>query len=296
MLVVLSILWGCSFFFIEVAVPELPTLTIVFIRVALAAVALWLFIAVAGIALPGSPAVWGSFLVVGLLNNVLPFTLIVWGQLHIASGLASILNATAPLFTVLVAGAWLHDERITKRKLVGVMIGFFGTVVMIGPAALGGIGVHVTAQLAMLGAALSYALAGVYGRRFKALNIHPIVIAAGQVSASSLFLFPIVWVIDDPAGMVMPSAHTVMALVALALFSTAFAYVLYFKLLASSGATNLLLVTFLIPVSAILLGTIVLGETLHLSHMIGMAIIMTGLVAIDGRFWPKRGASTQENS
>ena len=285
MLIVLSVLWGGSFFFVEVAVSELPTLTIVLVRVALAAVALWLFIAVAGIALPKSSAVWGSFLIMGLLNNVLPFTLIVWGQSHIASGLASILNATTPLFAVLVAGALLRDERITKRKSIGVVIGFLGTVVMIGPSALGGIGVHVAAQLAVLAAALSYAFAGVYGRRFKARNVHPVVVAAGQVSASSLFLIPMVLVFDDPAGLGMPSTHTVMALVALALFSTAFAYVLYFKILASAGATNLLLVTFLIPVSAILLGTMVLGETLQIPHMIGMAIIMIGLVAIDGRLF-----------
>ena len=285
MLIVLSVLWGGSFFFVEVAVSELPTLTIVLVRVALAAIALWLFIVAAGIALPKSSAVWGSFLIMGLLNNVLPFTLIVWGQSHIASGLASILNATKPLFAVLVAGALLRDERITKRKSIGVVIGFLGTVVMIGPSALGGIGVHVTAQLAVLAAALSYAFAGVYGRRFKARNVHPVVVAAGQVSASALFLIPMVLVFDDPAGLDMPSTHTVMALVALALFSTAFAYVLYFKILASAGATNLLLVTFLIPVSAILLGTMVLGETLQIPHMIGMAIIMIGLVAIDGRLF-----------
>ena len=285
MLIVLSVLWGGSFFFVEVAVSELPTLTIVLVRVALAAIALWLFIVAAGIALPKSSAVWGSFLIMGLLNNVLPFTLIVWGQSHIASGLASILNATTPLFAVLVAGALLRDERITKRKSIGVVIGFLGTVVMIGPSALGGIGVHVTAQLAVLAAALSYAFAGVYGRRFKARNVHPVVVAAGQVSASALFLIPMVLVFDDPAGLDMPSTHTVMALVALALFSTAFAYVLYFKILASAGATNLLLVTFLIPVSAILLGTMVLGETLQIPHMIGMATIMIGLVAIDGRLF-----------
>ena len=287
MLIVLSVLWGGSFFFIELAVSELPTLTIVLFRVSLAAIVLWLFIVATGISVPKSLEVWGSFLIMGLLNNILPFSLIVWGQAYIASGLASILNATTPLFTVLVAGTLLQDEKITKNKLVGVLLGFLGTVVMIGPSALGGIGVNVVAQLAVLGAALSYAFAGVYGRRFKSQNINPTVTAAGQVSASALFLTPIVLVVDDPITIAALSTQAVMALVSLAVLSTAVAYVLYFKILASAGATNLLLVTFLIPVSAILLGTVVLGETLLIPHMLGMGIITLGLIAIDGRLWSK---------
>ncbi|MBT3347941.1 MAG: DMT family transporter [Thiotrichales bacterium] len=292
MLIILSVLWGGSFFFVEIAVSELPTLTIVLTRVALAAVALWLFILITGIYVPSSLAVWGSFLIMGLLNNVLPFSLIVWGQTHIASGLASILNATTPLFTVLVASRLLQDEKITRSKLVGVVIGLCGTVIMIGPSVLDGIGVNVVAQLAVLGAALSYAFAGVYGRRFRAQNINPVVTAAGQVTASALVLLPVVWIIDDPASIVTPTIQAGMALAALALFSTAIAYVLYFKILASAGATNLLLVTFLIPVSAILLGTLLLGERLQLPHIVGMGIITVGLVAIDGRFWIRGAEST----
>ncbi len=292
MLIILSVLWGGSFFFIEIAVSELPVLTIVLFRVVLAAIALWLFILIAGISIPKSFTVWGSFLIMGLFNNVFPFSLIVWGQTHIASSLASILNATTPLFTVLVASALLHDEKITRNKLMGVLLGFLGVVVMIGPSAFSGIGVNVVAQLAILGAALSYAFAGVYGRRFKAHNINPVVTAAGQVSASALFLIPIVLVVDNPVDIVTPNAQAIMALIALAILSTALAYVLYFKILASAGATNLLLVTFLIPVSAILLGTVILGEILQTSHIIGMGIIAIGLVAIDGRLWSRNDQST----
>lgn len=287
MLITLSVLWGGSFFFVEFAITELPTLTIVLVRVALAAATLWLFILITGVSVPSSLSIWGSFLIMGLLNNVLPFSLIVWGQTYIASALASILNATTPLFTVLVASTLLQDEKITKNKLVGVVLGFFGVVVMIGASALEDIGINQLAQLAVLGAALSYAFAGVYGRRFKTQNINPVVTAAGQVSASALFLIPVVLVVDGSMDIVLLSSQTVMALVALAVFSTAVAYVLYFKILASVGATNLLLVTFLIPVSAILLGIVVLGETLQVSHVIGMGIIAIGLVAIDGRFWKK---------
>jgi len=287
MIIILSILWGGSFFFVELAVSELPTLTIVLFRVGLAAISLWLYILITRISVPKSLAVWSSFLIMGLLNNVLPFSLIVWGQIHIASGLASILNATTPLFTVLVASTLLKDEKITKKKLIGVLLGFLGTVIMIGHSALGGIGVNVVAQLAVLAAALSYAFAAVYGRRFKLHNINPVVTAAGQVSASTLFLTPVVLIVDHPIATTTPSTQVIMALVALAVFSTAVAFVLYFKILASAGATNLVLVTFLIPVSAILLGSVVLGETLQVSHMLGMAIITIGLIAIDGRFWSR---------
>lgn len=285
MLIALSIIWGGSFFFIEIAVSELPTLTIVFVRVSLAALAMWIFILVTRTSVPCSVGVWYSFLIMGLLNNVIPFSLIIWGQIYIASGLASILNATVPLFTVVVASALLDDEKITKNKLVGVVIGFLGTVVMIGPSISVGAKLNIAAQLAILGAALSYAFAGVYGRSFKMQSINPIVIAAGQVSASSVILLPAVLVIDNPTDLVTPSIQTLMALIALAICSTAVAYVLYFKILATVGATNVSLVAFIIPVSAILLGVLLLGETLQFYHMLGMVMIMIGLISIDGRLW-----------
>lgn len=283
MLMLLSVVWGGSFFFVEVAVAELPTLTIVFSRVLMAAMALWGIILVTGRPVPRAPDVWMSFLLMGFLNNVIPFGLIVWGQKSIASGLASILNASTPLFTILVAGLLLADERLTMRKGAGVVIGFVGVVIMIGGDALSGIGQGVWAQLAVLGAALSYAFAGVFGRRFKALGVDPVLTAAGQVTASSLLLLPMVVVFDAPMSLAMPSLHAVLALIGLALISTAFAYILYFQILERAGATNLLLVTFLIPVSAILLGALVLGERLAPLHFVGMAFIGCGLAAIDGR-------------
>ncbi len=284
MLVVLSILWGGSFFFVGVAVVDLPPLTIVTLRVGLAAMVLWGIVLVMGLRPPKSPGIWFAFFGMGLLNNVFPFVLIVWGQTQIASGLASILNAATPLFTVVVAGLLLPDERATVLKLFGVAVGFLGVVVMIGVSALGE--THSTlAQVAVLAAALSYAFAGVYGRRFKAMAVNPIVTAAGQVTASTLILFPIALYIDGPVDLSAPSQGTWLAISALAVLSTAVAYVLYFKILESSGATNLLLVTLLIPVLAILLGSIFLNEALQLVHFVGMALIIVGLSAIDGRLW-----------
>ncbi len=290
LLALLSILWGGSFFFVGVAVRELPPFSIVTARVGLAALALVIALRLMGQALPREPRILAAFLGMGLLNNVLPFSLIVWGQGHIDSGLASILNATTPLFTVLVAHALTSDEKVTAGKLLGVALGFCGVTAMIGGAALrelgqGGLGVGLLAPLACLGAALSYAFAGLYGRRFRGLGVSPMATATGQLCASTLVLTPVMLVVDRPWTLPMPSAATLAALAGLALVSTAAAYVVYFRLLASAGATNLLLVTFLLPVSAVTLGVLVLGESLEGKHLAGMALIGLGLAAIDGRAW-----------
>lgn len=284
-LVALSVLWGSSFFFVGVAIKELPPLTIVALRVALAAIALHLVIRLIGVRLPGSPKVWAAFAVMGLLNNVVPFTLIVWGQTQVASGVASILNATTPLFTALVAHAATPDEKLTAGRLVGIIAGFAGVAVMIGGAALGALDRGVLAQLAILGAAVSYALAGVFGRRFRALGVAPLATATGQVTTASLMLAPITLLVDRPWTLPVPSLATLAAVVGLALVSTALAYILYFRILATAGALNLLLVTFLIPVTAILLGVLVLGEALQSRHLAGMALIGAGLLAVDGRIF-----------
>lgn len=291
MLVTLSALWGGSFFFVGVVVSELPPLTIVSLRVGLAALALWSIAFVMGLRPPRSLRVWGAFFAMGLLNNVIPFSLTVWGQTQIASALASILNAATPLFTVIVAGFLLTDERVTPTKFIGVVIGFAGVVVMIGPSTLGGLGTNLLAQFAVLGAALSYAFAGVFGRRFKAMGINSIITAAGQVTASFVILAPIAFYVDQPLELAMPGVTAWAAIMGLAILSTALAYILYFRILASAGATNLLLVTLLIPVSAIVLGSLVLGETLELVHFVGMALIAIGLSAIDGRLWRRKNWS-----
>lgn len=283
MLLALSVLWGGSFFFVGVAVNELPPFTIVTIRVGLTAVALWLVAFAMGYRVPLRADVWRAFICMGVLNNLIPFSLIVWGQTHIASGLASILNATTPLFAVLIAHVLTMDERLTPARLFGVLAGLAGTIVLIGPIALGGIGADVLAQVAILVAALSYAFAGIYGRRFRDLGIPPVLTATGQVTASTLMLLPVVLFLETPWQLPMPSLMTWAALAGLALLSTALAYVLYFRILATAGATNLLLVTFLIPVTAILLGALILSEQLNTTQGVGMALIGVGLAAIDGR-------------
>jgi len=283
MLITLSVLWGGSFFFVGVAVKELPPLTIITLRVAIAALALLLFLQVTGKTLPLRREVVTAFFGMGFLNNVVPFFLIAWAQGQIASGLASIFNATMPLFTVVVAHFLTADEKLTPLRIAGVVLGIAGVIAMIGPELLSSSSNNTIAQIAILAAALSYALASIYGRRFKKLGVSPIATATGQVSASTLMLIPLMLFVDQPWTLSMPSLETWAAVVALAILATSLAYILYFRILASSGATNLSLVTFLIPVSAIILGTLFLNETLQTKHFIGMALIGAGLAAIDGR-------------
>lgn len=285
LLIALSVVWGGSFFFNGVAVKELPTFTVVVCRVALAAVLLFAVMRIVGETMPRDARAWRAFFGMGVLNNVMPFSLIVWGQSHISSGLASILNATTPLFTVLLASWLTADERLTSGRLLGVLIGLAGVGVLMGGDTLRQPDGDVLAQVACLAGALSYALAGIFGRRFRRMGISPLATATGQVTASSLILIPAMLLIDQPWNLPAPSLPAIGALIGVASLSTALAYILYFQLLATAGVTNLLLVTLLIPVSAILLGTFVLGELLEPKHFVGIALIGFGLAAIDGRPW-----------
>ncbi|HYM03914.1 MAG TPA: DMT family transporter, partial [Stellaceae bacterium] len=275
---------SATFLFSKIALMELPPLTVVLGRVGFAAIALNLVMVAAGQRWPGDGAAWRAFLVMGAINNLIPFSLIAWGQTHIASGLASILNATTPLFTIIVAHIATRDEKLTANKLGGVLLGLAGVSVMIGADTINGMSYGVAGQIACLGAALCYAFAGIYGRRFRRMGLSPLATATGQVTATTLMLLPVVALIDRPwtfSG--LPSTQTWTALLAAALLCTALGYVLYFRILATAGATNLMLVTLVMPAGAILLGAIVLGERLAPRHFAGMTLIGIGLAAIDGR-------------
>jgi drug/metabolite transporter (DMT)-like permease len=287
LLLLLALLWGGSFFSAELALRELSPQTLVFFRVALAAMILHAvrFLRAPDDKMPRDGRFWAQLSLMGLLNNVLPFNLIFWGQTHIASGLAAVLNATTPVFGVLVAHALTADEKLTRQKLAGVSAGLAGVVLVIGPPAVGELGLRFSlallAQLAVLAAACCYALAAVLGRRFRRYS--PLVVASGQLTASATMMLPIVLASGDAASVLSLSMTTIGALLALALLSTAVAYWIYFHLLSSAGATNLLLVTFLIPITALLLGIGLLGERLTVEAAAGMAVIAAGLFVIDGR-------------
>lgn len=283
LLIFLSLLWGGAYFFNGVAVRELPTFSVVAVRVVGGALTLLIVLRALRLPLPRAPAAWRMFLVMGLLNNVAPFSLIVWGQAHIAAGVASILNATTPLFTVVVAHWLTTDEKLTGAKAVGVVVGFLGVAAMIGGDAVLALGDGVAGQIACLGAALSYAFAAIYGRRFRRMGVAPLAGATGQVTASALVLTPLALAIDRPWTLASPSAEVWGALAGIAVLSTALGYIVYFRLLATAGAGNAMLVTMLIPASAILLAALFLGETLGANHFVGLALIGAGLAAIDGR-------------
>jgi drug/metabolite transporter (DMT)-like permease len=273
----LSLLWGGSFLFNELALAGLPPLSIVWGRVAVAAALLVLAIRMAGQAM-APRTVWPALAMMGLLNNLVPFTLFLVAQGQITGALASVLNATTPLFTVLVAHVATADERLTPVKAAGVGLGFAGVVVMMAGEDLRG---ALPAMLACLGAALSYGLAGVWGRRFRAAGVSPLQTAAGMLTASSVMLAPVWLLVDRPWALAMPGAVPVAAVVALAALSTALAYLIFFRILGRAGATAISLVTFLIPFSAAGLGWLVLGERLGARHLAGLALILGGLALIE---------------
>ena len=280
LIIILSMIWGASFFFVEIAVEKMTPLTIVLCRVSFAAFLLIGFVRLTGRKMPKNPGIWGAFLALGALNNVIPFSLITWGQNHIDSSLAAILNATAPVFSVILAHFLTKDEPLTRNRLVGVLFGWGGVALLIGIDALNGVGMKIAGQVAVLGAALLYAFAAIFGRRFK--DIDPVVVAAGMLTGSTIIMIPLAFIIEQPFTL-DPAPVTWAALFGLSAISTSLAYIIYFYVLSKAGATNILLVTFLIPVSAIFLGMMVLGETPGWNAFAGMGLIFIGLVFIDGR-------------
>ncbi|RWX78502.1 DMT family transporter [Neorhizobium lilium] len=280
LLFILGLLWGGSFFFGRIAVAEVPPFTLVFFRLFLAALALHIYLRGRMGLYPLLAEHWRSFAIMGLINNALPHTLIVFGQTQIGAGLAAILNATTPIFTVLIANRFTEDEKLSTAKIVGCLLGLAGTAVLIGPGISSAASVPLWALLVPLCAAVSYGFAGTYGKRFR--NIPAPVTATGQLTASSLMMLPVMMVADRPWTLAFPSATVVAAILALALLSTALGYLIYFRIMALSGATYASLVTLLVPPSAILLGAIFLGERLKMTDLAGMVLIGLGLLVLNG--------------
>jgi len=276
----LSVIWGGSFFFIEVAVREITPFTLVFCRVGLAAVILIGVCFLTGRRLPTDLSLWGAFLIMGLLNNLIPFSLIAWSQQYIQSSIASILNATTPIFSVVLAHFLTREERFTLNRGIGVLLGWLGVALLIGIESLKGFDLQILGYLAVLVAAVCYACAAIFGRRFRGLP--PVIVTTGMLCSSGVMLVPLVLIFEQPFAL-HPGLAALGAILGLSLISTAAAYMIYFRILARAGATNILLVTFLIPVSAILLGVLILGERFGWNAIGGMLLIFAGLIAIDGR-------------
>jgi drug/metabolite transporter (DMT)-like permease len=279
----LALIWGSAFFLITVILKEVPPNTMVFMRLALAVPPMLLWLHFTGERMPRDITRWWQFAVLGALNIALPFILFAWGQVRLSSGLASVLNATTPLWGVIVAHYLTRDEKMTPLRLCGVIIGFSGVAVMTGGDALSGSGDTALAQLACVGATLFYALASIYAKRMGNEGLSVMQIATGQVCTATIMMVPVVLLTETPWTGPMPSTGAWAAMVTLSVVSTSLAYLLYFRLIASAGATNALLIPFLIPPVAILMGALFLTETMTIGQFGGIALIALGLAVLDGR-------------
>lgn len=280
-LLLLGIIWGGSFLSIRIALDTVPFLTSVAHRVGWAALVLWLVVLLGRFPVPRDPRVWGAFLIMGLFNNALPFSLMAWGQLHIETGLTSILNAATAIFGVAAAAIAFRDERLTLRRILGVSLGFFGVATAIGLSNLIYLDLRSAAQLAVVGGAICYAISGVWARA-KLGGLKPQVAAAGMLTGSSVIMIPTAWILDGPITLDLQPV-TLIAIGYYALVATAFAYLLYYRVLAMAGSGNAMLVTLLIPPVAIVLGALVLDEALEPRAYVGFALLMLGLLILDGR-------------
>ena len=282
-MMLLAMIWGGSFLSIRVALDEISPLASVAHRTTWAMLVLWGVIAIMRIPLPRDPKIWFSFLVMGLMNNVIPFTLMAWGQLYIESGLTSILNAFTAVVGVVIASLFFADERISLRKGIGVVLGFFGVAVAIGLENFRTLDLRSMAQLAVIGGTVAYAIAGVWARK-RLVGMPPQLAAAGMLTGSTVIMLPLAYFIDGPLSFDL-EARTIWAIGYYAIIATAFAYLLYYRVLAMAGSGNLMLVTLLVAPIAITLGAVVLGEKLGTNAYFGFAILAVGLIILDGRVW-----------
>jgi drug/metabolite transporter (DMT)-like permease len=276
-----SMLWGTAFFFAELAIPEIPALTIAAFRLIPASLTMVGICLLLGYRLPASWREWAWLLLLATANNVTPILLILWAQREVTGGIAALFNATTPLFGVFLAHVFTQDERLTVLKITGILVGIFGVVLLVGADLLGGLGGSGFAKLALLGAALCYALGGIYARRFP--QYPPQTLATGQMIGALMLSMPLALLVDQPWALPLPSAKAVGAVIGMGLFASALSAICYFTVLKRAGATNAMLATLLVPLTPIVLGGLFLGETLTEREIIGACIIGLALLTIDGR-------------
>ncbi len=280
-LMLLSLIWGTVFFAIAIAQREIGPVTVVLHRVGWGAAILWLVAWGHGLALPCGLRLWGAFLVMGCLNNAIPFTLMSWGQTQIGTGLTAIFNAMTAIFAVLVAAIFLADERLTARRLGGAAVGVAGVVVIKGPEHLLALDLQSLGAWAVLAGTLSYAFAGVWAKRHLRSQ-HPVLAAAGMLTGATMLMVPLALLTEGVPSLAL-SVPTWTAIAYYAAVATAGAYLLYYRVLGMAGTGNLLLCTLLIPPVALFLGVVFLGEPLEPRAVAGFSLIAAGLAVIDGR-------------
>lgn len=283
LLVVLAAMWGPSFVFIKVAVETIPPITLVFARVALAAVVLYLFLKLQHGRMPTSRNTWKHLSVVALTHNTIPFVLFAWGEQYVDSALASILNGTIPLFTIILAHFFTQDDRLTPAKVVGVLVGFAGLIILVLPSFQDGLAATTWGVLALVLAALLYGIAIVYSRNHLR-GLPSLVAPTGQLIMASIFLVPVMLLVDQPWTLNAPSAESIWSLIALSVLGTALAFILYYRLIERAGASYVSMVAYVIPVFGVILGVTILDETLTQAMIIGCGLILLGVMIVNGLF------------
>ena len=286
-LLFLASLWGPSFLFIKIAVAEIPPLTLAAGRVGVAALLLYLILRMQRYNLPQFGPVWKHFAFMGLVHNALPFTLFNWGEQYIDSSLAAILNGTTPLFTIVLAHFLVEDDSLTPSKLVGAIIGFSGLTLLVAPSLLGGMSATGWGLIAVLVAALCYGLAVVYSR-LHLRGLPPLVASTAQLTLATLYMLPLAFLVEQPLSLPVPSLTALGAVLFLAVFGTALAFVVYYRLIERTNASYVSMVTYLIPVFGVILGIIVLNEQLTWNAYVGCALILGGVMIVNGLIKPSR--------
>ena len=286
LILLMSALWGGGFMFIKFALTGFAPFSVVAGRVGVAALALGLIVAVGRQRLPRQAKVWRAFFIMGALNNLIPWMMVAWAQTQIPSSMAAILNAPTPLLTAVMAHLLTDDEKLTRQRFTGVLAGMLGVALVVGPGVLSGMDSAVLAQVTCLSATVSYAASAVYGRVFRSMDVTPVVAAFGQQLMVAVVIVPLALIVDQPWARPAPGAGAVAAVLALGVIATALPYIIFYRVLAEAGATNLMLVNLLIPGWAVALGAMVLGERLPPTAFLGMAMVGLGLAVIDGRLFP----------
>lgn len=277
LLIVLSTLWGASYTFIRVGVETIPPVTLIAARTLIAGLLLIVWMSVSGVAMPGSWIIWKRLFVQAFLNSVIPFTLIAWAEQYVEAGVAAILNSTAPVFVFFVTWFLTKHEAVTTRKLVGVIAGLLGICLIIGFSALNGLGDQVLPQLAIVAATICYAGAAIYGRSFQGLS--PLVPAAGSLIAGAIVLIPISLIYDRPWAL-QPSFNSTAALLLLSVFSTAIAFVIYFRLVQTLGSVGTTSQAYLRVPIGVAIGAIFLGESLSPTIWMGLGCVVIGVATM----------------
>ena len=278
LLFILGAIWGTSFLFIKIVVGEVPPMTLVAGRLGLASLAIWAFLRLRGVPFPRDRRLWGVFAVTGLLNGALPFTLISWGEQYISSGLAALLQSTTPIFTIILAHFLTHDDRFTAKKVLGIVLGFVGVGLLMWPGLREGVRASLWGELAIVGSSVSYAIASIFARK-RLGNQPPLVSAAGQFTMGFVYILPLSLLIERPFNL-SPSWTVLASWVTLALLGTVVAYAIYYTLLQRTSATFTTTVTYIVPINGLILGALILGETIHPELLISLGLILSGVLLV----------------